>query len=340
MEVWPLDPADEDALAAWHAVLHAVEQDDWPDRTGYSLRDVRAFAQHRGASRRIVQLAAGERGGRIVGVGVMDVPLRDNLHSAEVIVGVHPEHRRQGAGRAIVTRMAELAAAEGRRSLNGIVDVPVAVAETHPGAPFARSVGFEATLPGNSRYLRVPLDPNRADELRAVVRGARDADAYRTLTWVAPWPADFVEDHCELQRRMSTDEPPGDGDKEEEVWDRQRINEEDELLEARGVWKLTAVAQHVGSGRLVAFSELLMAPDAPAEAWQLATIVHPDHRGHRLGLAVKMANVDALADEAPEVRRIMTGNASVNAPMIAVNDMMGFEIAGAGWFWQKHLRAS
>jgi RimJ/RimL family protein N-acetyltransferase len=90
----------------------------------------------------------------------------------------------------------------------------------------------------------------------------------------------------------------------------------------------------------VAFSELLMAPDAPAEAWQLATIVHPDHRGHRLGLAVKMANVDALADEAPEVRRIMTGNASVNAPMIAVNDMMGFEIAGAGWFWQKHLRAS
>ncbi len=25
----------------------------------------------------------------------------------------------------------------------------------------------------------------------------------------------------------------------------------------------------------------------------------------------------------------MTGNASVNAPMIAVNDMMGFEIAGA-----------
>jgi hypothetical protein len=27
----------------------------------------------------------------------------------------------------------------------------------------------------------------------------------------------------------------------------------------------------------------------------------------------------------------------VNGPMIAVNDMMGFEVAGEGKFWQKHL---
>ena len=50
---------------------------------------------------------------------------------------------------------------------------------------------------------------------------------------------------------------------------------------------------------------------------------------------MKLANVEALAAAAPSVRRIVTGNAAVNTPMIAVNDMMGFEIAGAGWFWQK-----
>ena len=67
----------------------------------------------------------------------------------------------------------------------------------------------------------------------------------------------------------------------------------------------------------------------------MATLVHPEHRGHRLGLAVKLANLEALAHEAPLVRRIVTGNARVNAPMIAVNDLMGFEVAGAGYFWQK-----
>ena len=37
------------------------------------------------------------------------------------------------------------------------------------------------------------------------------------------------------------------------------------------------------------------------------------------------------------MRVIVTGNAAVNAPMIAVNDMMGFEVASEGIFWQKHL---
>ena len=338
MEVRQVHPADEAGLAAWHAVLHAVERDTWPDRTGFNLREVRAFANHRGRDRRFVHLAAGADGGPVIGVGVMELPLRDNVHSAQVTVAVHPEHRRRGAGRAVVERMARLAAAGSRRSLNAIVDVPVAVVDSHPAAPFARSVGFVATMPGNSRYLAVPLDADKKGELQRIVSTARDAADYRTFTFTTPWPEEYLEDHCELARRMSTDEPAGDGEREEEVWDAQRIHEGDALEKARGVWKLAAVAQHVGSGRLVAFSELVLSPDAPAEAWQMATLVHPDHRGHRLGLATKLANVEALADAAPSVRRIVTGNAAENAPMIAVNDMMGFEIAGAGWFWQKEVR--
>jgi GNAT superfamily N-acetyltransferase len=340
VEVWQVDPTDDDGLAVWHAVLHAVDHDMWPDRSGFSLRDVRAFARHRGSYRRFVQLAAGDPGGAVLGVGVMEVPLRDNLHSADVTVGVHPEHRRRGAGRAIVERMAALAAAEGRRSLNALVDVPVAVVDSHPGAPFARSVGFVATMPGNSRYLVVPLGADKTEELRRIVSTAREAADYRTFTFTTPWPEEYIEDQCELGRRMSTDEPAGDGDREEEVWNAERIHEGDALEKARGVWKLAAVAQDVRSGRLVAFSELVLSPDAPTEAGQMATLVHPEHRGHRLGLAVKLANVEALAAAAPSVRRIVTGNAAENAPMIAVNDMMGFEIAGAGWFWQKHLGAA
>jgi GNAT superfamily N-acetyltransferase len=273
----------------------------------------------------------------VIGFGVMEIPLRDNLHSAEVTVGVHPEHRRRGAGSALVARMTALAAADGRRALNSIVDVPVAQVESHPGAPFARRVGFVATMPGNTRYLTVPLDVDLVHELHQVVATAREAADYRVFTFTTPWPEEYLEDHCELARRMSTDEPAGDGEREEEVWDEDRIGEGDALLAARGAWKLAAVAQHAGSGRLVAFSELLLSPDAPTEAWQMATLVHPAHRGHRLGLAVKLANADALETAAPSVRRIITGNAQVNAPMIAVNDLMSFEVVGAGWFWQKEV---
>jgi GNAT superfamily N-acetyltransferase len=136
---------------------------------------------------------------------------------------------------------------------------------------------------------------------------------------------------------MSTDEPAGDGERQAEQWDEERLRENDELLAARGVRKLAAVAQHVLSGQFVAMTELLIADDTPAQAWQMITVVHPDHRGHRLGLAVKLANLDFLAELAPAVRIVQTGNASVNEPMIAVNDMMGFEVVSEGAFWQKHL---
>jgi GNAT superfamily N-acetyltransferase len=337
MQVGPIDAGDEDALAQWFAVLQASDRDLWPDLSGYTLRDIRALARFRGSSRRHVLLAAAEPGGPILGVGLMEFPLRDNRHSVEVTVAVHPASRRRGAGSAIVERMGVLAAAAGRRVLNSIVDVPVTPGADHASASFAPKVGFVPTLSGNIRHLALPVEPARLDTLRAVVAGARAASAYDTFTFAAPWPEEFVDDHCELLRRMSTDEPAGDGEREEEVWDAERLGESEELRVARGADVLVAVARHRASGRLVALSELLVAPEAPRQAWQLITVVHPEHRGHRLGLAVKLANLEALAAREPTVRVVITGNASVNTPMIAVNDMLGFVVASEGCFWQKRL---
>ena len=48
------------------------------------------------------------------------------------------------------------------------------------------------------------------------------------------------------------------------------------------------------------------------------------HRGHRLGLLLKAAMLEWLAEAEPAVDRIETGNASANTHMIAVNDALGF----------------
>ena len=342
MEVREIDPDDETALAEWQSVLRAVDKELWPDLTGWTLRDIEVFARVTGTTRRFVLLAAGEPdgGGGTFGVGMMEFPLRDNLHSVEITVAVHPTHRRRGAGTALVERMGELAVADGRSVLNIIVDVPLARVETHAFRFFAPKVGFESTMSGNSRILHVPLEESRLDGLRAEVATAHHAADYRTLTFEAPWPEAFVGDECELLRVMSRDEPAGDDQREEEVWDADRLAENDEVRIARGLSKLTAVAQHVPTGRVVALTEIVVADDTADQAWQLITVVHPEHRGHRLGLAVKMANLDFLAERAPDVRFIVTGNAQVNAPMVAVNDMLGFEVNGEGRFWQKRLTPS
>ncbi len=49
----------------------------------------------------------------------------------------------------------------------------------------------------------------------------------------------------------------------------------------------------------------------------------PAHRGHRLGLRMKLAMLAWLRDERPDVESADTWNASGNAPMIAINDALG-----------------
>jgi len=337
VDVRLVDPYDEEGLAECAAVLRASDKEMWPDMTGYSLVDLRAFARFKGESRRWELLAAAEPGGPVLGLGLMEFPKLENPHATEITLAVHPQHRRRGAGTAIVEMMAERAAADGRRTLNTIVDVPFGLGAEHASGPFARSAGFEQTLTGNMRDLRLPFDPGRRDELRAVVANAPGASHYRTMTFVAPWPEEFIDDHCTLLRVMSTDEPAGDGEREAEHWDAERLRENDELHAARETTVFAAVAQHVSTGTLVALTEISVSKGSPREAWQQLTVVHPDHRGHRLGLAVKLANVDLLAEQAPDVRIVHTGNAAVNTPMITVNEMMGFEVFSEGAFWQKHL---
>jgi RimJ/RimL family protein N-acetyltransferase len=65
--------------------------------------------------------------------------------------------------------------------------------------------------------------------------------------------------------------------------------------------------------------------------------VRPEYRGHRLGLLTKIAMLDLLAKLEPGVRRIQTGNAGSNAHMVAINEQLGFTIAGVSRDWELDL---
>jgi hypothetical protein len=54
------------------------------------------------------------------------------------------------------------------------------------------------------------------------------------------------------------------------------------------------------------------------------TFVLPSHRGHSLGLAVKLATHRALVAALPECELVRTTNADVNAHMNAVNERLGY----------------
>ena len=114
------------------------------------------------------------------------------------------------------------------------------------------------------------------------------------------------------------------------------VREREAVLERQGRTKYNTVALDA-DGVVVAYTDLATTVHEPGRAYQWGTLVRRDHRGHRLGVAVKVANLRLLERERPDVRRVTTYNAEVNAHMIGVNEAIGFvPVARLGDF-QKRL---
>ena len=90
---------------------------------------------------------------------------------------------------------------------------------------------------------------------------------------------------------------------------------------------------------MVAYSCAVIAPpdldERSVDQW--GTLVHPGHRGHRLGLAVKCALTRAVQERFPDREYVRTQNAETNAPMVAINEAMGFEVHSVEGEFQHHL---
>jgi hypothetical protein len=178
--------------------------------------------------------------------------------------------------------------------------------------------------------------PPDAETLDALEREAlAKAGPYELISWTDRCPDEYVEQLAALMSRMSTDAPTGGLSYEEESWDVARVrNVEDTWMQAGNVSLVTA-ARHRERGELAAYTVLELAPSKPWLADQDDTLVAASHRGHRLGMLVKIHNLRRLLAEYPAVERVITFNAAENDHMLAINIALGFRPAGWDGEWQR-----
>jgi hypothetical protein len=91
-------------------------------------------------------------------------------------------------------------------------------------------------------------------------------------------------------------------------------------------------------GQVAGFSCAIASPVDHRHIDQQATIVAPEHRGHRLGTLVKVALVRELQRAFPDKRVVHTENAETNAHMVAINEALGFRLTSRRGELQKRLR--
>jgi len=246
------------------------------------------------------------RGDRLVGYAALTLNAFENLDGAKILGAVDPAHRRLGAGRLL---LAAAEAATDRPRLRAPAWTGTAGMSALPKLGYTRGLAHEVR--------RLPV---HAAQPAALVDAAREASsAYEIERFAGAAPEELLDDLVPL--REAINDSPEEG--EFESYSRDRIRGYEQSLAGRRQTPYTVVARHRDSGEPAGISMLCVHELRPRIAAQEDTSVLAPHRGHRLGLRMKLEMLQWLREERPDVEQVDTWNATGNAPMIAINDALG-----------------
>lgn len=350
----PVDGFDERALsliARYVATANRVARAFWGDDShDASVDEIVASLRHTDdeITERFLVVADGQDVGRAIASMGKDESASVGTLSAWVV----PEARGRGIGRAMAARIEHVAIDLGASTLQAWVDhrapaedgEAIAAASGHgavatdPAARLAVSMGYTLEQVDRISELDVEtatrtLASHRADAL------AHAGEAYELRSWQGATPPELLDAMGVLHGRMETDAPSADLEVDDERWDAARVQRIEAQVGEAGLTLLQAVAVHRASDEAVAFTILALPPNG-LPAFQEDTLVHADHRGHRLGMLVKTENLLQLGRLHPDRTRIITWNAEENRPMLRVNEALGFVAVGAEGGWQKRVAAT
>ncbi|KHE75453.1 acetyltransferase [Kocuria marina] len=310
---------------------------------------------------------------RLVGRAEVRMPLIADTDMAQIVVDVAPDETSEGIGRGLLSAAEQLARGESRRFIRLVTEHPASEARdpsgpgdgsadgtadggaspvtpvqwldaadgsgrlpaSHRQTRFAQHAGYTLRTVSSFALLPVPLDEQRAARIHESLEAVPFADHYRLHTWVGEAPDELLAPLAQLHAKIPTDSFVRPIVADPDPWDGARVRRTEQLRQEDGDRSLMAVIQDVRTGELVGMTELILAQHRPALALQDETLVVRTHRGHRLGMRLKLANLEQLANVAPEVRTVYSWTHSGNDRMNWVNAQLGFRDAGQSAIWEQ-----
>jgi len=276
--------------------------------------------------------------GRVVGAAEVSFPLKDNTHLVEFELDVHPDFRRRGVATALLAEIERLGAADNRRTY--VVYSPDQMRDDYPvhvaGKALLEKHGYTKGIDEVRRSADLDLVP--AAELDSLLAKAWEkADGYELVQWVNHAPEEVVDGIAYLDGRLIQDAPMGELDMEPMKTDAARIREYERRSSARGDLRANTVVRHAESGTVAGWTFAVVSAGVEEHSYQGITIVDPEHRGHRIGTILKVANHRLLRDYRPRVKYVHTWNAEENDFMISINEAVGYRAQERWIAYQKKV---
>ncbi|THV38568.1 GNAT family N-acetyltransferase [Glycomyces buryatensis] len=340
MRIIEFNADDPELIAGAFELLTAAHKADTPENPVPVRRYYETTYTHLFPGRVKHWFAAVENG-KVVGYLVVYLWTDSNPQLAIFDAAVHPEHRGKGIGTALLAQVETTAREKGRSILT--TEAPLywegGPKRTEAGARLLEKHGFSRALTCVNRRSKVAsIDPAEEERLYAGALAAA-GDTYTLRQWVGPVPEDLLATMARMESTIISEIPLGDLEIEPEDVDTEKIRAKEVVYLAEGRINLHSVAVAGATGEVVAWSEIGLDDGPYIAGHQGITIVAPGHRGHRLGLLTKLANLRLLREHSPHVEEIWTDNADVNEHMIAINATLGYETVDAYGEYQRKLES-
>lgn len=304
-----LDLDDQSALADAYAVeceATAQARPGWAP-LGETAR-IAAWRADNGWTRRLVGAFEGES---LVGFA-SSVTAHDTPGTSWVDVAVLPQYQRRGIGTRLVAA-AENASPAGARRFVARAYRAAASEIQGLASGFARPLGYAAA----STETVVELDLAGAD-----LFAHPPADGYSVSAYVNGVPDQLRAQVGVLKGLVDAEAPSGELGWEPTAVTAEEYQDEIALWQAQGRAAVEAIALGP-DGDVVAWTCLVAAADPARPAQIEGTMVLAEHRGRRLGRAVKVASL-LVARGKTSCRHVRTSSDDQNVWMRAINRELGF----------------
>jgi GNAT superfamily N-acetyltransferase len=141
-------------------------------------------------------------------------------------------------------------------------------------------------------------------------------------------PDEILEEYCSIYSETMNQQPLGDYDGEIKETPETRRESERKNREKSLAWYTFITREK--DGKISGLTEIFYHPGTSHKGYQNLTGVKEEYRGRGLGKWLKAKMLLWYYDKYPQIKYITTGNADSNAPMMSINNRMGYKTFKSG----------